>query len=107
MSQKGCQISITAFCEKGLTKSYFGCWILLPSIGPQNGDIFLVLVVVGFFDDIMPLLVRDIHEEEIARFMILDGVLEFLRHHFFPEEPAGVAMGGIAVHSELIGELFE
>jgi len=81
--------------------------VLLPPVRPKNGDVLLVLVVPGFFDDIMPLLIRDIYEEYIACLMILDGVLEFLWHHFFPEEPAGIAMGGIAVHRVLIGELFE
>ena len=79
----------------------------LPPVCPQNGHFFLVLVVIGLLDNIMPLALRYIHKEDFSGLMALDSILEFFRHHFLPEEPARVAMRGIAIHRVLIGELVE
>ncbi len=55
----------------------------------------------------MPLFFRNIHEEDLARFMFRHGILKFLGHHFYPEEPSGITMGSIAIHRILIGKLFK
>ena len=34
-------------------------------------------------------------------------ILKFLGHHFYPEEPSGITVGGIPIHRILIGELFK
>ncbi len=55
----------------------------------------------------MPLPLCYIRKEDFAGFMILDSGLEFLRQHFRPEEPAGVAVSVVAIHCVLIGDLHE
>ena len=75
----------------------------LPSIRPQNGHILLIIILIGLFDDIMPLFLRYVHRENIAELMAGHRILELFGHHLFPKKPAGIAMGSIAIHRVLIG----
>ena len=82
-----------------------GCPLGLSSVGTKDGHFFFVGVVIGLFDDIVPLFVRYVYEEDLSGLAIFYVVLKFFGHHFFAEEPAGIAVGGVAVHGILIGEL--
>jgi hypothetical protein len=77
----------------------------LSSVRTEYGHLFFVLVVMGLFDDIVPIAFGDVDEEDVACLVILDAVLKFLRHHFFAEEPTGITVSRIAIHGILIGKL--
>jgi len=82
-----------------------GCPFGLSSVGAEDGHFFFVRVVIGLFDDVVPLFVRHVDEEDLSGLVIFYVVLKFFGHHFFTEEPACIAVCGIAVHGILIGEL--
>src|ERR1700678_1509406 len=77
----------------------------LTPIRTQDRRVFLIVIVKGLLDDIVPVPVRDIHKKDIPGLMRFHRILELLWHLKLAKEPARIPMRGISVHRILIGKL--